>query len=283
MPANPLPEIKEDAAEGHIAALYDDVRAVIGVPMVNLIFRNMATIPRCFDWAWATTRPLYLSGDIPEAAAALTETVLPGKTADLSQAIATAGLSSGDIGEIARVLDSYGRANPMNLIGLKVIELALDQAPQKDGIGRTPALVPGMLKTPEGLADLLPMADPTTAPEQTRDALARLARQIHGGDTGVIPSLYRHFGAWPVFLEDLERALAPALSDGIEDAAQAMLAQGEEQAQKLYWALPLPDMAPPSEEATAALKHLIKQFPLNICRMTVLATLLKRGLPEPAS
>nr|NKB46120.1 hypothetical protein [Alphaproteobacteria bacterium] len=58
----PLPEIKEGDAVGETAALYDDIRAVIGVPMVNLIFRHMATVPGCLLWAWGTVRPPYISG-----------------------------------------------------------------------------------------------------------------------------------------------------------------------------------------------------------------------------
>ena len=278
MPADPLPEIKEDAAEGQTAALYDDIRAVIGVPMVNLIFRNMATVPGCLEWAWAVVRPLYVHGEIPDAAKDLTERVLPGKRADLSEPIKAQELSPDDIAAIDRVLQSYGRANPMNAVGLNVIDLTLDRAVRKTmpGLSKPPA-AEALLK-PDGLIDLLPMVDPATASEQTRQALNRLTIQIHGSDTGVIPSLYRHFGAWPDFLEKLEEALAPALSDGIEDAAQRMLKDSHAKARALYDTLPLPDMPYPDDTATATLKHLIKQFPPNICRMTVLATLLRRGL-----
>jgi len=39
-------------------------------------------------------------------------------------------------------------------------------------------------------------------------------------------------------------------------------------------------MAQPDSSTATALKRLIGQFPPNICRMTVLATLLRRGLPD---
>lgn len=280
MPADPLPEIKEDAAEGLIAALYDDIRAVIGVPMVNLIFRNMATMPGCLEWAWAVIRPLYIEGQIPDAAKELTDSVLPGKRADLARPIAAEGLSASEVTEIDRVLQSYGRANPMNAVGLNVIDLALDRAVRKTMPGLTKPPAEDALLKPEGIAPLLPMVDPATAPDRTRNALTRLAIQIHGSDTGVIPSLYRHFGAWPTFLESLEEALAPALSDGIEEAAQRMLKDSRAKARALYNTLPLPDTPHPDEAADTTLKRLIQQFPPNICRMTVLATLLRRGLPQ---
>ncbi len=277
----PLPEIKEGDAVGETAALYDDIRAVIGVPMVNLIFRHMATVPGCLLWAWGTVRPLYISGEIPSAASALTASVLPGHTTELSTPIAKTGLSPSDVEAIDRVLDAYARANPMNLIGLKIIDLALDGVPQNPSIGKAPPLTAPDLKTPNSLAGLLPMADPATVPTRTQNALNSLARQIHGGDTGVIPSLYRHFGEWPVFLETLEGALASLfVDDSFENSARAMQDTGEAVAFSLYESLPLPDLAQPDSSTAAALKGLIGQFPPNICRMTVLATLLRRGLPN---
>jgi hypothetical protein len=273
-----LPEVKESDAVGEISALYDDIRAVIGAPIVNLVFRNMATIPGCLLWAWGTVRPLYINGEIPKAARALTAAVMPGHHADLSQPIKAASLSLTDLAEIDRVLDTYGRANPMNLIGLKVIDLALAGTPQEPGVRRIPALNKRSLLKPEGLRGLLPMTDPLNAPAGTRGALNKLARQIHGGDTGVIPSLYRHFGGWPIFLKFLEPALEPLLRGGaFEASAQHMLSDSEAYAKSFHKTLPLQDMAAPGPEAVAALKMLSQQFPPNICRMTVLAILIRRN------
>ena len=284
MAAPPLPEIKEADASGRIAVLYDDIRAVIGVPMVNLIFRHMATIPGCLDWAWLTIRPLYIDGRIPAAAAALTGDVLPGVKVEIDPACAAAGLGAGDLQAIDRVLDAYGRANPMNLIGLNVIKLALDGAPQDDGLEAAPLPRDTELRRPGDLADLPPMADPSAAPERVRTALQALAIQIHGGDTGVVPSLYRHFGEWPVFLEGLKPALADLFAgDAFEAAAAAMRENGEKDAAIFYRSLPLPEIAPPDEATITALTGLIGQFPPNICRMTVLATVLRRGLADVKS
>jgi hypothetical protein len=277
--SDPLPEIKENEAEGATADLYDDIRAVIRVPMVNLVFRHMATVPGCLSWAWATIRPLYINHAIPDAAANLTSEVMPGYAVDLTKPAALSNLTLLDVIAIEQVLDAYGRANPMNLIGLKIIDLALDKAPQAPGTGNAPPLSMQALMKPDGLTNLLPMTDPATASEQISTALNRLARQIHGGDTGVIPSLYRHFGKWPDFLNALEAQLNPIFSgDVFEHTAHIMQTTGEGVASELYATLPLPEMDQPDQATATALKRLIRQFPPNICRMTVLATLLRRGL-----
>lgn len=274
-----LPEIKEGDATGQTAALYGDIRAVIGVPMVNLLFRHMATVPGCLHWAWSTIRPLYINEKIPKAATTLTSQVLPGQKVDLSGPLKEAALSGEAIKAIDRVLDAYGRANPMNLIGLKIIDLALDQRPQSASVGTSTALSGRNLRVDQNLEALLPMADLETAPENVRAALHELAVQIHGCDTGVVPSLYRHFGQWPKFLQSLKLNLAPIFKGtDFAHAAQAMRIAGDEQAERFYLTLPLPDLAPPSVETATVLKGLIAQFPPNICRMTVLATLLRRGL-----
>jgi hypothetical protein len=276
-----LSEIKEADASGRTAALYDDIRAVIGVPMVNLIFRHMATIPGCLEWAWLTVRPLYLSGQIPDAATALTRGTLSDVSIDLGPARTAARLTPSDLDAVDRVLVAYGLANPMNLIGLKVIGLALDNAKQDDGVGTAPPVPEERLLRPEGQMALPDMADPKSAAEPVRQALHNLAVQIHGGDTGVIPSLYRHFGAWPKFLEELHRALAPLFAgDQFEAAAAEMREKGERYAMAFYRALTRPDLPPPDTQTVITLKGLIEQFPPNICRMTVLATVIRRGLVQ---
>ncbi len=276
-----LAEIKEPDATGRIAALYDDIRAVIGVPMVNLIFRHMATTPGCLDWAWLTIRPLYVSGQIPDAAQFLTKSTLPDVTIELAQASAAANLTTADLAAIDRVLIAYGQANPMNLIGLDVVDLALDNAEQNEGVQRIPAMSEDDLLRPGNQAALLDMVDPGSASNRVSAALHALAVQIHGGDTGVIPSLYRHFGEWPAFLEELHPTLVPLFAgDTFENAAIEMRHAGRAYAETFYRSLPRPDLPAPDNKTVHALKALIGQFPPNICRMTVLATVIRRGLKK---
>ena len=52
--ADPVPSIREADATGDIAVLYDDIRATLGVPVVNLIWRHLAVLPGGLSWAWAT-------------------------------------------------------------------------------------------------------------------------------------------------------------------------------------------------------------------------------------
>src|SRR2546430_12469699 len=80
-----VPSVLEAEASGEIAGIYADIRKVLGTSVVNLIWRNLATMPGALPWAWSTVRPLYL-GDAPLHAEAVRRTIAmpewPGVSAD---------------------------------------------------------------------------------------------------------------------------------------------------------------------------------------------------------
>ena len=69
-----VPSVLEADARGEIAEIYADIRKVLGTSVVNLIWRNLATMPGALQWTWSTVRPLYL-GDAPLHAEAVRRTI----------------------------------------------------------------------------------------------------------------------------------------------------------------------------------------------------------------
>ena len=69
-----VPSVLEAEARGEIADIYADIRKVLGTSVVNLIWRNLATMPGALEWTWSTVRPLYL-GDAPLHAEAVRQTI----------------------------------------------------------------------------------------------------------------------------------------------------------------------------------------------------------------
>ncbi|OOK72392.1 hypothetical protein BZL30_5796 [Mycobacterium kansasii] len=61
---DPVPSISEAAATGEIADLYADIRQTLGMTFVNLIWRNLASIPGALRWTWDTMKPLYANGAV---------------------------------------------------------------------------------------------------------------------------------------------------------------------------------------------------------------------------
>src|ERR1700722_1131171 len=68
---DPVPAITEAAATGETGAIFADIRQVLGVDVVNLIWRHLATMEGALPWAWWALRPLYVDGSVIHEATAL--------------------------------------------------------------------------------------------------------------------------------------------------------------------------------------------------------------------
>ena len=116
-----VPSILEADARGEIAEIYADIRKVLGTSVVNLIWRNLATMPGALPWTWSTVRPLYL-GAAPLHAEAVRRTIalpdLPGFSADT---LLAAGIDQSDQAIIRNVLDSYQYTNALALVVLSAL------------------------------------------------------------------------------------------------------------------------------------------------------------------
>ena len=108
-------------AKGEIAEIYADIRKVLGTSVVNLIWRNLATMPGALQWTWSTVRPLYL-GAAPLHAEAVRRTIaLPDWPAFSADTLLAAGIDQSDQGIIRNVLDSYQYTNALALVVLSAL------------------------------------------------------------------------------------------------------------------------------------------------------------------
>lgn len=273
---DPVPSIPEAEATGEIAELYADIRATLGVPVVNLIWRNLAALPNGLHWAWSTARPLYASGAIyPEARALRTRQRLPDIPALPLAALEAVGVDAATRATIRRVIDSYDRSNPLNLIALMVLLGRLR--------GETPA---GDAAAPAGAAEepvsgelpaLLALAEMAPATAALVRAVNRLGA---GGGDHILVSMPRHLAHWPGYLALYWQAVAPLDADGrLSACIEAVLRDGGERARRLGGMLhpgPLPDAA-----VAATLEASLADFTRNaIARMIPVVSLLRRGFPE---
>jgi hypothetical protein len=260
-------EITETEAPDNIREIYTDIRACLGAPMVNLVYRHMATIPGCLEWAWGTLRPLFASGMIPELATRIRRDVNFPTTVP----IARAALAGMDQAAIAATLDGYNHANPMNLIALEVLRLSLAHGPE--------GTVPNSETPLPAEAPKLPaMVDPASADAEIARLLNILARQGTGVDGGVVPSLYRHLAHWP----DLLTLVARSTDDLLERVDFVELCSTlESRATEAAGSLPRPDPGLPAPDKAQArgLMELIGFFPPAICRMIVIGAWLRRVMP----
>ena len=219
---DPVPAIPEADATGEIAAIYGDIRETLGVPVVNLIWRHLATMPDALPWTWSVVRPIYASGAVGRAAAHLRGSMeLPAVTPWPADVIDSLGLDSADLAGIGRVLASYDRSNAMNMVALGALKAVLEQRQDTSPL----AEVADTQEVDGALPKLL------TFPEM-QPATANLVYRLNAfGDSEhrVIASMYRHLAHWPPFLALIWERLEPINRSGELDriiAANQEIARG---------------------------------------------------------
>lgn len=278
-----MDELAVENATGNIKDIYNAVEAALGVRLVNLVYRHLATVPGALEWAWGTVGPVFQNGKFAERATALGSAgEMPASvdtSMDTAVSLRLAGLSEDDGNRVVETLNAYNRANPMNALSLRVIAMALEA-------GR-PALWQAPVPAQAGAADtgklsvLLPMASLDGLPPATMDILYRLAALTTDQDWGLVPSLFRHFTAWPALLTALADWLEPLAEKGaIEQQVVHVSAKADEVAKDIFGQLDRPGDGAVLPDATTreTLLQTIEIFPPAICRMIVIGGLLRTAI-----
>ena len=205
--AESVPSVLESEARGEIADIYADIRKVLGTSVVNLIWRNLATMPGALEWTWSTVRPLYL-GDAPLHAEAVRQTIAlpewPGFSADT---LAAAGVDAAERALIHDVLDSYQYTNALALVALSALLAHYEPRPADAVKPAGAAPKPSGAKIPE-----LPPMD-ALDPE-----VAALVGELNAfgedSEPQLIASMYQHLAYWPAYLALVRTMLAPLQHQG---------------------------------------------------------------------
>jgi hypothetical protein len=263
--SDPFPAVTEAAAMGETAELFADIRATVGVRVVNLVWRHLATIDGALPWAWSAVKPLYLQGMADRAAVRFRE----------SMSLPVLGSLAGEQPKsVDDVLASYDHSNTINLFALGALvawlrgETAMAESMPETG-PRLPA--------PDIVLPKLASAE-DVAPE----TWALVLRLNRFGDPRqlILASMYRHLAHAPAFLNQLESALAPVEADGsLAQAIAANRADAHQRAKVLARAIDAAKPLPAAEiEAgvSAFVDHAIGKM-VTICRAIRVA---RHALPD---
>ena len=205
MAIDPVPAITEAEATGETAEIYADIRATLGIGVVNLIWRHLATMDGALPWVWSAIKPVYVSGAASREAAELFDGLgLPEMPLFPPSTLRLAGVADADRDMVIAILDSYNRGNSLNLIALS----SLDARPS----GQPPS---SSSKVIEAVGKAIPpLPSMEVLKPDTRDLVLALSTLGAGPGDRIIPSLYRHLADWPGFLSLAWTAIAPMHHDG---------------------------------------------------------------------
>jgi len=266
-----VPSVTETAACGEIAEIYADIRATLGTSVVNLIWRNLATMPDALRWTWSTVRPLYVDAAAPHAEAVRHTLSLPDLPQLSVDTLTAAGIDRTALTAIRSTLDSYYHTNALALV---VLSALLERYAPSAG-------------APARASDAVAAADPTELPAlPSMAALApdvqRLIAELNqfGEDTAplLIASMYRHLAYWPPYLAIVRTMLAPLQADGqLDGLTRSARALGRAHGRALVSRL-APNDPPACLEAALAACKLFVEHP--IARMTGICAIIRRATPE---
>lgn len=202
--SDPFPAIAEAEARGETAELFADIRATVGVRVVNLVWRHLATMDGALPWAWAAVRPLYQQGMVDQAVIGFRQTMtLP----------VLATLTGDEPASVDAVLASYDHSNAVNLFSLGALAAWLRGEAAAEGSAQPGPCLP----TPD--VTLPALASESDVAPETWQRVLRLNRFGDSEQPLILASMYRHLAHAPGFLARLEPALAAVQADGSLDRA----------------------------------------------------------------
>jgi hypothetical protein len=273
--SDPVPAITEAAATGETAAIFADIREVLGVDVVNLIWRHLTTIDGALPWTWSTLRPFYVDGSVRREAATLRgELALPPMLAIPPDVFGGLGLRPRDLIPIRDILAAYDHTNGMAMVALCALRAHLDGHAQQDAQLAEPK--PAPLPPRTALPQLLNLTDMEAETAALVIALNGIGTRRPGA---ILASMYRHLAHWPSYLSFAWLLLAPLdadtrLASAIQQAQRAALARADRLRIRLSGAAALPPCAL-AGAISAAIEPFVEDV---IVKMLVICALLRRAM-----
>ncbi|HTS90767.1 MAG TPA: hypothetical protein VMG55_02095 [Stellaceae bacterium] len=202
-----IAEISEAAADLRTRALYDDIKRVTGVPVVNLVYRHLATLPGALPWAWRVLRDGFATGEVVARAAALRAKAVASLPPISGASFRLLGLDQRAIEDIGAVVETYDAGNALNLVALTALRLVVEgRAPRRQ---RANLVEAASSPLPRRRRALLPLPALAALPPSVLEQVLWLNRLGEKRAPKEIASLYRHLAHWPAYLALIGGLLLP--------------------------------------------------------------------------
>src|SRR5437588_10605314 len=202
-----LPLVREGDASGRTLEIFQEMKAALGVPHVNLIFQAYAACPRFLDCMWKAMRPAVETREFFQdadrlRAEAYTRTHNYFLVPDLCSTIREVHFSAGAQHELTDVVELFHYNNPLLLLIASVQLQAFEDGPTRHRTAQAGADHPVFTSKPIKITE-------EAAPAPIRKLYEDIKRTL--GVT-VINTDYQAFARWPDFLNLYWNSLKPVIS-----------------------------------------------------------------------
>ena len=204
---DPVPAVLESEATGEIKVVFDDIKALTGVGVVNLVWRRLAFTKGALPAVWTMLRPLYTTGLLNfEARRFRANLELPKISKITEPELIAAGVDTLGRRTIKDILRSYNRTNSLNLISLQgaLSRLKSEVVCHETKIEQV---------TEQPLPPLPPLPSMTVLDPQIKTLVESLNSMCEEDDQ-IVASMYRHLAYWPGYLALIKVLLQPAVDTG---------------------------------------------------------------------
>lgn len=282
--SSPLPEMRENEAPPEIAAIYGRYREATGTPLVNLIYRHLATIPGALPWVWALIERPIRDGSARRASDRITAALSAPQLA--SGDVRDPNLQVSDVDDIEAILAFYHHTNVLNLVCLTTVLSVLNNPQRISASGSaSPAITSGdggSGPTTINRRSIPPLPKLGSLPPEM-SALVQSLAELHdkASTAGVTPSLYLHLAHWPQFLSAIHGPLRQQFSDGSIERHRSELQRLAESEAAALAATMRTDQPPPQGESIQQVRQALEMFTRRVIpEMIVVGLVLRGALPK---
>jgi hypothetical protein len=143
-------EISEAEASGDIAAIFDEVQTLWGVPYVSAIHRALAAMPGFLEWGWDAVAPAFRDGRGQEAAwRCAAGLAVPPLDPIPAAALSVWCIDAPALAAVRTAAEGFVRVAPINMVFAGLLKQLLEGAvPSGAGASRPPWSGPAPLAAP---------------------------------------------------------------------------------------------------------------------------------------
>jgi Halocarboxylic acid dehydrogenase DehI len=205
-----LPLVSEGDATGRTLEIYQEIKAYLGVPHVNVICQAYGAHPKFLDLSWKLLRPAVETREFFLCAErirgeAYTATHNYFLVPDLCSSIREVHFSSGAQHELTDVVELFHYNNPLLLLIASVQLQAFEDGPSQHRTAQAGAEHPVFASKPIKITE-------EAAPASIRKLYDDIKRTL---GISVINTDYQAFARWPDFLNVYWNSLKPVVSSPI--------------------------------------------------------------------